>query len=124
MSPTQTTETLNLMYPNTTVDTFTAIELTDPDREFDADDSLLEELKETVLDSSQYQFGHRVGVDKQDTLRVHDRHHDEVFDLAPEGADIIIYPRTNPTSASMRDIVQHIWAYYPSYSIEKVGDRD
>lgn len=98
------------------VDGFTAIELTDPDRDTESDESLIEELKENVLNSNQYRFGDR----DRNTLRVYDTHHDEIFDLAIEGADIIVYPRETATSMSLRDIVQEIFEYDSTYSLEKV----
>ncbi|WP_136687372.1 hypothetical protein [Halorhabdus amylolytica] len=98
------------------VDGFTAIELTDPDRDAEVDKSLLEELKENVLNSNQYRFGER----ERDTLRVYDTHHDEIFDLAVEGPDVIVYPRETATTMSLRDIVQKIFEYDSTYSQEKV----
>lgn len=98
------------------VDGFTAIELTDPDRDAESDESLLEELKENVLNGNQYRFGER----ERDTIRVYDTHHEEIFDLAVEGADIILYPRETATSMSLRDIVQEIFEYDSTYSQEKV----
>ena len=77
---------------------------------------MLEELKENVLNSNQYRFGER----ERDTLRVHDTHHDEIFDLAVEGPDIIVYPRETATAMSLRDIVQEIFEYDSTYSHEKV----
>jgi len=98
------------------VDGFTAIELTDPDRDAEVDKSLLEELKENVLNSNQYRFGER----ERDTLRVYDTHHDEIFDLAVEGPDVIVYPRETATTMSLRDIVQKIFEYDSTYSQKKV----
>lgn len=98
------------------VDGFTAIELTDSDRDAESDESLLEELQENVLNSNQYRFGER----ERDTLRVYDTHHEEIFDLAVEGADIIVYPRETATSMSLRDIAQEILEYDSTYSQEKV----
>lgn len=98
------------------VDGFTAIELTDPDRDTEADQSLVDELKENVLSSTQYRFGQR----DTDTLRVYDTHHDEIFDLALEDPDIIVYPRETATSMGLRDIVQKIFEYDSTYSQKKV----
>lgn len=98
------------------VDGFTAIELTDPDREGESDGSLLDELKENVLNGNQYRFGER----ERETLRVYDTHHEEIFDLAVEGSNIIVYPRETATSMSLRDIVQEIFEYDSTYSQEKV----
>jgi len=98
------------------VDGFTAIELTDPDRDRDTDESLLTELKENVLNSNQYRFGER----ERGTLRVYDTHHNEIFDLALEDPDIILYPRETATAMSLRDIVQEIFEYDSTYSQTKV----
>ncbi|WP_152422512.1 hypothetical protein [Natrinema pallidum] len=98
------------------VDGFTAIELTDPDRDNETDDSLIDELKENVLNGPQYKFGQR----DENTLRVYDTHHEEIFDLAVEPPDIIIYPREPATAMSLRDIVQQIYEYDSTYSQEKV----
>lgn len=98
------------------VEGFTAIELTDPDRDAESDQLLIDELKENVLNGNQYRFGQR----DRNTLRVFDTHHDEIFDLAVEGPDIVIYPREPATSMSLRDIVQEIFEYDSTYSQEKV----
>jgi len=98
------------------VDGFTAIELTDPDRDVESNEIVLEELKENVLNGNQYRFGER----ERDTLRVYDTHHDEIFDLAVEGPNIIVYPRETATSMGLRDVVQEIFEYDSTYSQEKV----
>ncbi len=98
------------------VDGFTAIELTDPDRDVESNETLLEELKENVLNGNQYRFAER----DRDTLRVYDTYHDEIFDLAIESQNIIVYPRETATSMSLRDIVQEIFEYDSTYSQEKV----
>jgi hypothetical protein len=98
------------------VEGFTAIELTDPDRDTESNESLLEELKENVLNGNQYRFAER----ERDTVRVYDTHHDEIFDLAIEGSNIIVYPRQSATSMSLRNIVQEIFEYDSTYSQEKV----
>ncbi|MCL9812599.1 hypothetical protein [Natranaeroarchaeum aerophilus] len=100
------------------VDGFTAIELTNPDRDAESNESLIEELKDNVLNGNQYRFGER----ERDTLRVYDTHHDEIFDLAVEGPNIIVYPRETATSMSLRDIVQEIFEYDSTYSQNKVGN--
>jgi hypothetical protein len=98
------------------VDGFTAIELTDPDRDAMSNQSLMDELKENVLNGNQYRYGVR----DKDTIRVFDTYHDEIFDLAIEGSDIIVYPRETATAMSLRDIVQEIFEYDSTYSHEKV----
>lgn len=98
------------------VDGFTAIELTDPDRDAMSNQSLMDELKENVLNGNQYRYGVR----DRDTIRVFDTYHDEIFDLAIEGSDIIVYPRETATAMSLRDIVQEIFEYDSTYSHEKV----
>ncbi len=98
------------------VEGFTAIELTDPDRDTESNESLLEELKENVLNGNQYRFAER----ERDTVRVYDTHHDEIFDLAIEGSNIIVYPRQSATSMSLRNIVQEIFEYDSTYSQEKI----
>lgn len=99
------------------VEGFTAIELTDPDRGSDQNGELLEELKNNVLNSHFYKFGQR----DENTIRVCDTRHNEVFDLALEAPDIIIYPRESATSLSLREIVQDIFDYDSTYSHEKVS---
>lgn len=98
------------------VDGFTAIELTDPDRSSETGEALVEELEENVLNGPQYKFGQR----ERNTLRVFDTRHDEIFDLAVEDTDIIVYPREPATSMSLRDIVQKIYEYDSTYSQQKV----
>lgn len=98
------------------VEGFTAIELTDPDRDGESNGSLLEELKNNVLSGNQYRFAKR----DRDTVRVYDTHHDEIFDLAIESPNIIVYPRQTATSMSLRNIVQEIFEYDSTYSQEKV----
>lgn len=98
------------------VDGFTAIELTDPDRTTETSQSLIEEIRENVLNGPQYKFGQR----DEGTLRVCDTHHNEIFDIAVEPPDIIIYPRQPATAMSIRDIVQEIFSYDSTYSQEKV----
>lgn len=98
------------------VDGFTAIELTDPDRSTETGEALVEELKENVLNGPQYEFGQR----DRNTLRVFDTQHDEIFDLAVEGPDIIVYPREPATAMSLRDIVRKIYEYDSTYSQKKV----
>jgi len=98
------------------VEGFAAIELTDPDRDESRDNTLLTELKENVFNSNQYRYGKR---DEQ-TLRIYDSHHEELFDLAIEPPDIVIYPRESTTALSLRNVVQDIFEYDSTYSLQKV----
>jgi hypothetical protein len=98
-----------------TVDGFTAIELTDPDRE--KAENLMKELKEELLNSHQYQYGRR----GDDTLRVYDSRHEEIFDIALEQPNIILYPRESATALSLRSFVQNVFEKFDStYSLSKV----
>jgi hypothetical protein len=97
------------------VDGFTAIELTDPDRGLDEGD-LLSDIEDEVLNSNQYRYAKR----DEDTLRVIDTHHNEIFDLALEPPNIILYARDTTTALSLRSIVQDIFDKLDStYSLEK-----
>jgi len=97
------------------VDGFMAIELTNPDRE-EEEGNLLEDIRNEVLNSNQYRYGKR---DEQ-TLRIFDTHHDEIFDLAIESPDIILYAKETTTALSLRSIVQDIFDDLDStYSLEK-----
>jgi hypothetical protein len=98
------------------IDGFTAIELTNPDRTPEDNESLLEELEENILNSTQYEYGRR----GENTLRVCDTRHGEFFDIAVEPPDIVIYPRESATALSLRDIVQDIFDYDSTYSHEKI----
>lgn len=100
------------------IDGFTAIELTDPERNSDQEDDevLLIDLEKNVLNSNQYQYALR----DETTVRVYDTYHDELFDLALEPPDIIIYPRESATAHSLRDIVQDIYEYDSTYSHKKI----
>lgn len=98
------------------VDGFTAIELTSPNREVDTNQLLVKQLKESVVNGPQY----KVGMRDDSTLRVYDTHHEEIFDLAVEAPNIIVYPRESATAMSLRSIVQKIFEYDSTYSPEKV----
>jgi hypothetical protein len=98
------------------IDGFTAIELTDPDRNPEANGSLVEEIEENILNGTQYEYGQR----GESTLRVCDTRHGEFFDIGVEPPDIVIYPRESATALSLRDIVQDIFDYDSTYSHEKV----
>lgn len=97
------------------IDGFTAIELTNPDRNQD-EGNLLEDIKTEILNSNQYRHGDR----GDNTLRVLDLHHDEIFDVALEDPDIILYARETTTALSLRSFVQDIFEKLDStYSLEK-----
>lgn len=97
------------------VEGFTAVELTDPDRE--EADELVEEIEESILNGNQYRYGIR---DSGKKIRVFDTDHDEVFDVAVEGADIILYARESTTSLSLRSFVREIFDDFDStYSLSK-----
>jgi hypothetical protein len=98
------------------VDGFVALELTNPDRDDSSSATLLEDLTANILNSTRYSYGKR----GDDTLRVYDSHHEEFFDLAVEPPDIVIYPRDSTTALSLRTIVQEIYEYDSTYSLEKV----
>lgn len=108
-----THETLNKGFA---IEGFTAIELTDPDRPDDRDEDLIDELKDNILNSPYYKFGHR----DDNTLRIFDTRHEEFYDLALEPPDIILYPRETTTALSLREIVQDIFEYDSTYTQEKV----
>lgn len=98
------------------IDGFTAIELTNPDRG-DEEGDLMEDIKKQILNSNQYRYGKR---DEQ-TLRVFDTRHDEIFDIALEPPDIILYARETTTSLSLRSVVQDIFDDLDStYSLKKM----
>lgn len=100
------------------IDGFTAIELTEPDRSDTTNETLLEELKQDILNSNHYKFGSRT----RDTLRVFDSQHDEIFDIAVESPNIVIYPRESTTRHSIRSVVQDIFEWDSTYSLEKVSN--
>ena len=96
------------------IDGHTAIELTDPDR--DDAPNLAEELQEDVLSGLQY----NAGMWGDDTFFVQDKEHEEVFELALEPPNIILYARENTTALSLRSFCQEILDEFDStYSLEK-----
>lgn len=98
-----------------TVDGFTAVELTDPDRD-DAED-LIAELEESVLNANRYTHGIR---DDGRKIRVLDSEYDEIFDVAFEGPDIILYARESTTALSLRSFVREVYDGFDStYSLSK-----
>lgn len=98
-----------------TVDGFTAVELTDPDRE-EAED-LVAELEAQVLNGDQYRYGIRDGGRK---VRVFDTEYSEIFDVAIEEPDIILYARETTTALSLRSFVREVYDELDStYSLSK-----
>ncbi|RDI69566.1 hypothetical protein [Halopelagius longus] len=97
------------------VDGFTAVELTDPDRD-DAED-LIAELKQNVLNGNQYRYGIR---DSGRKVRVFDTEYSETFDVAVEGPNIILYARDTTTALSLRSFVRKVYDKLDStYSLSK-----
>ncbi|WP_135304207.1 hypothetical protein [Haloarcula amylovorans] len=100
-----------------TVDGFTAVELTDPDRDDATPDELVEELEARVLNGNQYRHGIRDGGTK---LRVWDTDHDETFDVALEPPNIVLYARDSTTALSLREFVRDVYEELDStYSLQK-----
>jgi hypothetical protein len=96
------------------IDGHTAIELTDPDR--DDAPNLAEEFQEDVLSGLQY----NAGMWGDDTFFVQDKEHEEVFEIALEPPNIILYARENTTALSFRSFCQEILDEFDStYSLEK-----
>jgi len=99
-----------------TIRGITAIELHSPDRESSDPDDLIKDLKENVLSS--YQYDH--GFWGEDTLFVHDEHHSEVFELAIEAPNLILYAKETTTSLSLRSFCKQVIDEVDStYSIRK-----
>lgn len=95
---------------------FTAVELTNPDR--DTAEDLAGELEEFVLNSHQYDYGFRDGGRK---IRVYDSDFKEFFDVALEPPEIVLYTRESTTALSLRSFVKRVYDELDStYSIEKV----
>ncbi|WP_284011858.1 hypothetical protein [Haloarcula pelagica] len=100
-----------------TVDGFTAVELTDPDREQATNEELIADLEENILNGNQYRYGIR---DEQRKIRVYDTDHDELFDVALEPPNIILYARESTTALSLRSFVRDVYDDLDStYSLSK-----
>lgn len=96
------------------VDEFTSIELNNPERE--TADCLDEEIESEILSKNQYQYG-RWG---NDTFFIHDRHHDEIFELGIETPDLVLHARESTTALSLRSFCKKILDEFDStYSIRK-----
>lgn len=99
------------------VDGFTAVELIDPDRDDDTPDDLVDDLESRVLNGNQYRYGFRDGGTK---IRVWDTEHDEIFDVAIEPPDIILYAQDSTTALSLREFVREVYQDLDStYSLQK-----
>lgn len=97
------------------VDGFTAVELTDPDRN-EAED-LVAELEEEVLNGDKYRYGIRDGGRK---VRVFDAEYGEIFDVAIEEPDIVLYARGTTTALSLRSFVREVYDELDStYTLSK-----
>lgn len=96
------------------VNGFTAVELTDPDR--DSAPNLPAELEEEIFSGHQYEIGHW----GEDTVFVHDTEHQEIFEVALEPPNIILYARESTSALSLRSFCQEIIDEFDStYSIQK-----
>lgn len=83
-------------------------------------EELIEKLKDGVLSSYQYEYGHWDNY----TLFVHDEDHGEIFELGVEGANIVLHARESTTALSLRDFCQRVLDGFDStYSIEKTSVR-
>jgi hypothetical protein len=100
------------------IDGFTSIELTEPDRDGTSEDEIRTELEENVLNKNQYRYAIR---DSGQKIRVFDTDHDEIFDAALEPPDIILYTRQTTTALSLRDFVRKVYDDLDStYSLNKM----
>lgn len=99
------------------VNGFTAVELTNPDRDDATPEELVAELEARVLNGNRYRHGIRDGGTK---LRVWDTEHDETFDVALEPPDIVLYARDSTTALSLREFVREVYEELDStYSLQK-----
>jgi len=110
--------TLHELDSGFSVDGFTSVELTDPDRNDATEEEFRTELKENVLNGNQYRYAIRDGGRK---IRVFDTDHGETFDIALEPPDIILYARQTTTAPSLRDFVREVYDDLDStYSLNKM----
>ncbi len=99
------------------VNGFTAVELTDPDRDEATSKELVAELEAQVLNGNRYRHGLRDGGTK---IRVFDTEHDETFDVALEPPDLVLYARDTTTALSLREFVREVYEELDStYSLKK-----
>jgi len=96
------------------VDEFTSIELYDPERE--SAENLDEEIESEILSKNQYQYG-RWG---ENTFFIHDKHHEEIFELGIESPELVLHARETTTALSLRNFCKNILDEFDStYSIRK-----
>lgn len=100
-----------------TVNGFTAVELSNPDRDDATDEELVAELEAHVLNGNRYRHGLR---DAGTKIRVFDTEHDETFDVALEPPNIVLYARDITTALSLREFVREVYEELDStYSLSK-----
>ena len=100
-----------------TVEGFTAVELTDPDRSSATNEELIADLEENVLNGNQYRYGIR---DSGRKIRVYDTEHQETFEVALEPPNLILYARETTTALSLRSFVRDVYDDLDStYSLSK-----
>jgi hypothetical protein len=110
--------TIRLIDNGFSVAGFTAVELTDPDRDDATEEELVAEIEEKALNGNQYRYGMR---DNGRKIRVFDTDHGETFDVALEPPDIILYARQTTTALSLRSFVREVYNDLDStYSLSKV----
>lgn len=96
------------------VDEFTSIELYGPERE--SAENLDEEIESEILSKNQYQYG-RWG---ESTFFIHDKHHDEIFELGIESPELVLHARETTTALSLRGFCKNILDEFDStYSLRK-----
>jgi len=96
------------------VDEFTSIELYNPEREFV--ENLAEEIESGILSKNQYQYG-RWG---ENTFFIHDKNHEEIFELGIESPELVLHARETTTALSLRSFCKNILDEFDStYSIRK-----
>lgn len=99
------------------VDGFTAVELTEPDRNESSIEDLTAELESNVLNGNEYRYAPR---DNGRKLRVFDTEHGEAFDIALEPPNIILYARESTTALAFRSFVRDVYEELDStYSLKK-----
>jgi len=97
------------------IDGYTSIELTDPEERIE---NLREEIEESVLSSYQYDYGYW----RENTLFIHDKKHGELFELAIEDDDLVLFARESTTALSLRDFCKNILADFDStYNLNKTS---